>query len=295
MSQTLSTLSLLIILAIWGALPGCTTSGSAALKAPSSRQSFLWEAKKGDQQLTLVGTMHVGISRDDMDPKLWSRLADAETVIVETDVGNQDPALMQSFMLLPKGQDLSKLLGPKHWKRFVEVLKKGDSAFTEDGLKQYTPMAAGALLLQLQAKEEQDMAPGQVPIDQVIYEKAKELKKKTLTFETNKEQLGHLKTVFTIEAVRGMLDDWDAESKEFARLKDTFKRGDSKALDALLEEVPAEIRGVLLDARNRNWMQALPKLSSKRHTLIAVGAAHFAGAKGLLKLLEQNGYSIKPL
>ncbi len=295
MFRGLSKFSLFVILSVWSLLPHCVTPVPSAVTVQPARQSFLWEAKRGQQTLTLVGTMHIGIGPKDMDPKLWARLKDADTVIVETDMTHQDPALMQSFMTAPKDYDLSKQLGAKHWRHLSEILANGGSAMSEEQLKPLSLLAAGALLLQLQAKEDQAIAEGQLAIDQIIFERSQAMGKKTLTFETNREQLGFLKAVFTVEALQKMIDEWDAESGEYAHMKETFKNGDSKALDDLLEEVPKEIRAVLLDERNQNWRQSLPKLAGKQRTLIAVGAAHFAGPKGLLKLLEQDGYVIRPL
>lgn len=288
-------LSFLVILSIWSIIPGCVTPAPSGLKEVPARQSFLWEAQKGEEILTLVGTMHIGITPDDMDPQLWKRLTAADTVIIETDLSAYDPALMQRYMLLPPGQDLAQLLGEKHWARFSAIIARSGNSTPEAQLKAMTPLAAGALLLQLQAKADQEIEEGQLSIDQIIFERAKSLGKKTLTLETNQEQLLYLKSVFTVDALQNMLDEWDEEGTNYADMKEAFKSGDSKALDALLEEIPAAMRAILLDQRNQNWIKELPTLMSGQHTLIAVGAAHYAGAKGLLRLLEAQGYRIKSL
>ncbi|MBC7532583.1 MAG: TraB/GumN family protein [Oligoflexus sp.] len=295
MYQRVSQLSFLIILSIWTIISACVTPSTSSQKTPAPRQSFLWEAQKGDEILTLLGTMHIGITPDDMDPMLWQRIREANTVIIETDISHQDASLMKSYTMLPTGQNLEKLLGPKHWTRFSEIVAKGGNIASEKYLRQLTPLGAGSLLLQIQARADQDIEAGQLSIDQIIFDRAKVLGKTTRTLETNEQQMGYLKAVFTVDALHNMLDEWDEEGSKYSDMKDAFKNGDSKALDALLEEIPADMRGILLDQRNQNWIRDLPGLSDKHHTLIAVGAAHFAGKGGLLKLLEARGYRIKAL
>lgn len=295
MKQTRSKIIFLMILCIWGLITSCVSPSKAVEKYDSRPHSFLWEATKGKQILTLVGTMHVGITPEDMNPVLWSRINQADTVLIETDIGNSDSRLMERFLTMPAGVNLSDMFGKPYWEKFTKVLKDSGSPVPEAQLHTITPLAAGIFLLQSQAKAEDDMKEGQLSIDQIIFDKAKALHKKTRTFETNEEQLIYLKNIFTIDALKKMLDEWTDESESYDTMKKAFNSGDTEALDALLEDVPKEIRTSLLDERNHHWMLALPKLSSPNHTLIAVGAAHFAGPEGLLKLLEHEGYVIHPI
>lgn len=52
---------------------------------------------------------------------------------------------------------------------------------------------------------------------------------------------------------------------------------------------------LLLDNRNRNWMETLPGLMSEKSCLIAVGAGHLPGENGLITLLTKKGYLVKPI
>ncbi|RYZ49312.1 MAG: TraB/GumN family protein [Proteobacteria bacterium] len=283
-----------IILSICLLLTQCVTPANSADKLAKARQSFLWEAKKGEERLTLVGTMHIGITPDDMDPKLWNQLQTADVVIIETDIGGMNPKELHSYMTLPPSEDLRGILGSKPFDRLSEIIAKSGSALPEAQLLRMTPLAAGTLLLQVQAKADQEIAAGQVSIDQVIFERAQEMGKTTRTLETNREQLDTLKTVFDKVAIVKMLEEWDEETSNYEDMKNAFKTGDSETLDSMLAEIPEEVRAELLDKRNANWIKKLPSLQ-KNHTLIAVGAAHYAGKRGLLKLLRDKGYTIKPL
>ena len=50
-----------------------------------------------------------------------------------------------------------------------------------------------------------------------------------------------------------------------------------------------------LDKRNDRWMKVLPGLINKESQFIAVGALHLAGPRGLVKQLEELGYTLTPI
>ncbi len=238
--------------------------------------------------------MHIGIQAGDMDPLVWKRLGEADTVIIETDLSQHTSTLMAKYMSLPPGKDLSVMLGAEHWQKFVKIVKESGSKVTEEYLKSLSPLAAGALLLQVQAKADEDLTAGAESIDSIIYERGRSLGKKLKTLETNEEQLKSLQAVFHIEAIQKVLDEWEAESGNYAELKKAFKEGNSLALDDMLKEVPEDMRHLLLEERNKLWILRLPFLQGKK-TVLAVGAAHFAGEYGLLRLLKEDGYRITPI
>jgi uncharacterized protein YbaP (TraB family) len=48
----------------------------------------------------------------------------------------------------------------------------------------------------------------------------------------------------------------------------------------------------LLDNRNNNWMQQLPKLMKEQTLFVAVGALHLVGETGLVQQLRRKGYTV---
>lgn len=51
----------------------------------------------------------------------------------------------------------------------------------------------------------------------------------------------------------------------------------------------------MVKERNLNWMKVLPALIKKQSQFIAVGALHLGGEYGLVNLLQQSGYTVKPV
>jgi len=63
--------------------------------------------------------------------------------------------------------------------------------------------------------------------------------------------------------------------------------------DAGITKVFNEMEAKMLTDRNANWMQVILEASNDTdNILVAVGAAHLSGKKGLLYLLEQAGYKL---
>lgn|GEM_PF-5566176 len=52
---------------------------------------------------------------------------------------------------------------------------------------------------------------------------------------------------------------------------------------------------VTLDDRNFLWLGKIPAIISQKSTLFVVGAAHLGGEKGLVNLLKQQGFTVRPL
>jgi uncharacterized protein YbaP (TraB family) len=51
----------------------------------------------------------------------------------------------------------------------------------------------------------------------------------------------------------------------------------------------------LLDDRNMNWIVQMKNIMPETPTLFVVGAGHLPGKNGVLKLLENEGYTVEPI
>jgi uncharacterized protein YbaP (TraB family) len=100
-----------------------------------------------------------------------------------------------------------------------------------------------------------------------------------------------------IRSIMNMVNDFDAQKKEFNRMSTIYKSQDLEALYQLIAESP-EMMGsqeLLLDHRNRNWIPVMDSAMKKTSTFFAVGAGHLGGNQGVLELLRKQGYSVKPI
>lgn len=124
--------------------------------------------------------------------------------------------------------------------------------------------------------------------------------------------------VIELEGVARQLDLFDAlperEQRDLlvATVRDHQRRGDEPGhltrawlagdIDRVIDPAQSalladpELREMLLDARNRAWVERLaPLLQEAPQVLIAVGAGHVPGPQGLAALLEARGYTLRPV
>jgi uncharacterized protein YbaP (TraB family) len=57
----------------------------------------------------------------------------------------------------------------------------------------------------------------------------------------------------------------------------------------------AQYMDLLLYNRNANWVSQFPAIAKNASTLFAVGAGHLGGSKGVINLLRQRGYQVRPI
>ncbi|NNE29966.1 MAG: TraB/GumN family protein [Saprospiraceae bacterium] len=96
-----------------------------------------------------------------------------------------------------------------------------------------------------------------------------------------------------VESIRSENDG----NGEFEKMVDLYKSQDIHAMYNLFEseEDMSELEDVLLIMRNKNWIPIMEKMMAEKPTFFAVGAGHLGGPYGVLNLLYQQGYTIKPI
>ena len=60
------------------------------------------------------------------------------------------------------------------------------------------------------------------------------------------------------------------------------------------DPTPEEMAQLLYD-RNHNWVDQMPDIMQAAPTLFVIGAGHLPGEQGLVKLLQEKGYTVEPL
>ncbi len=68
-----------------------------------------------------------------------------------------------------------------------------------------------------------------------------------------------------------------------------------RELEGSDDDLVALVNDVLITKRNHNMLQNMQPHLKKGNAFIAVGALHLPGDTGLLRLLEQRGYRVRPV
>jgi uncharacterized protein YbaP (TraB family) len=85
--------------------------------------------------------------------------------------------------------------------------------------------------------------------------------------------------------------------KEYYDMLKIYKQQDLGALFDLMYKTGdfVDMEEDMLIKRNDKWIPEIETQIKNESTFIAVGAAHLAGSKGLINLLRQKGYTLKPV
>ena len=77
-----------------------------------------------------------------------------------------------------------------------------------------------------------------------------------------------------------------------------YSRQEVDSLYMMIEEqgeLFSEEQAVFLDDRNKKWIPQIEAYIKENRTFIAVGAGHLGGPNGVIRLLEERGYTLTPV
>ena len=80
------------------------------------------------------------------------------------------------------------------------------------------------------------------------------------------------------------------DPQALASLVTAYRSGSIEQIAEVSQAQDARTQEVLLDSRNRRWVQHLEPLMQRGGVFAAVGVGHAPGPLGLLELFSQRGY-----
>jgi uncharacterized protein YbaP (TraB family) len=136
--------------------------------------------------------------------------------------------------------------------------------------------------------------------EQSFMSMAKQQKKEILGLEKLEDQFAVFDKIpdsAEVIMILNMIDDFDGQKKEFAKMTDAYKRKDLQALEKMINASPDMVgyEDLLLVNRNKNWIPVMEKAMSAQATFFAVGAGHLPGEDGIISLLRKAGYTVSPV
>ena len=290
--------------------PAAVASAASAVKSP-----FLWKIE-GPVPSYLYGTIHVPDPRvTNLPPAVEQAFASSGAVFTEIPMDAALQLGMMSKMMLPGDQSLSDVVGADLYARLSSAIQRSlpkDSpgpmaAALTAMLGRMKPWAAMLQLAMIEFLP--DMLAGSKALDTVLFDRAKSEGKETGGLETIDEQLAVFEALTTDEQVRLLkltLDTMEEAQKAgrsaSRELIDGYLTGD---LDKLAEmsndsmkgepELQKKFMARALDGRNVVMVDRLMAKRAERPTKVcffAVGTLHYAGAEGIIALLEKKGLKV---
>lgn len=276
----------------------------------SSYAQLLWEVSGNglEKPSYLFGTHHLApISVIDSTPGLKSVIENVDKVYGEMDMSTSMSQEGQMKILAaaqaPADSTLSKLLSPAQLDSVDSFIKSYMGPIAS--VNNFEPMRPALLNTTLTVFVNAKAMPDynmQQQIDTEIQKRAAALGKEVAGFETIEDQCRALFGAPIITEAESLMEIVRDENKVIdlaTRLSKAYLAGDLEGMFKVMNEssdaADKDWNDRLLNDRNANWMEMMAGLLPTASVLIAVGAGHLPGDKGLINLLRKNGYTVNPV
>jgi len=274
-----------------------------SLAQDNKDNTLLWKISGNglEKPSWLFGTIHL-ICADDavLSENMKKAIRQCDEVYFEVDMDNIFEMMgAMKKMKMTGDTTLQDLLTESDYKKVKAYFETKGSMLPFSMLETYKPMLAASTL------EQGDMpCDNTAMMEQVIMKVAKEQDKKIKGLESMSYQAGVLDSIpyrLQAEQLVSYIDKankGEGDNEEMEEMFRAYKSQDLKKLEDMLVASDAGISAftdILLYHRNRNWVEKLESLLPQKSLLIAVGAGHLPGEKGVINLLRKQGYKLTPV
>lgn len=212
---------------------------------------------------------------------------------------------MQQAMVLPADTTLKSLVTPEQYDTIAAVVKQ----YLGMDLAIFNKVKPSAITTQLVVaagvKLLKDFNPKE-QLDTWFQEQVRKAGKKVGGLETIEQQFQVLYNSQPLARQALLLyctaAHLDQSMDQALRMTRAYMKQDLDGVLAAMEEklgnacdgTPEEMDAMIY-SRNENWAGQLPAIMKQASTLFVVGAGHLPGPKGLLKLMQNQGYTVEAM
>ena len=288
------------------------TAIEAELAATPYSEGNHWVATKGDRQIHFVGTMHFNDPR--MGPvvdRLAPIIETADAVLFETAMSEMEAfqtslAKDWSPVLITDGPTLPELMSEEGWAKLSEITRsKGIPSWMAAKMRPWFLSSVLAVPACLRNSPNPDHG-----LDRRLGEVANAFDIPEVSLEAIETMIAlfdkypieeQVRMVeMTLDLMGGSDNDmytmakayFEERSAEAMLAMEMSARRESKIPPEVFEQMLAEFRNDILIQRNINWIPVNLNQSGNR-IFVAVGAAHLSGEFGVLRLIENEGYTLR--
>ncbi len=249
----------------------------------------------------LFGTIHMICSEDaGLSDSLKSAIKNSDLVYFEVDMDNLFEMIgVMRKMKMRNDTTLADLLSKEDYEKIKKYFEDKETLLPFSVLETYKPLLAASMLMEGSTDCETPEA-----MEEVIMKEAKQHGKNVKGLETMAFQMSIFDTIpYKMQALQLLkyVDDagkGNSDNKEYDNLMQAYKDQDLSKLEELTKTTDmgiANFTDILLYNRNRNWVEKLKTIMPDHSVVIAVGAGHLPGDKGVINLLRKAGYTVKPV
>lgn len=289
-----------------------TTSSSSKTKPPATKpvsakkikdtleKTLLWEISGNGlkQPSYLFGTMHLLCAEDaNLSVNLKKAIREADRIYFEIDMDDMSQMLSAlKYARMNDNTKLSDLLSAEEYVRVKNYFEKNRSILPFSMMERLKPYMLTSLIGE--NGMECDKTNG---MEMIIMQEANKYDKEIKGLETAEFQASLFDSIPYEKQAKELLnyiDSIDVHKNSTSELVKVYREQDLQKMEALTSKSEggiADYLDLLVYNRNRRWLEQLKEILPDKTTLIAVGAGHLPGQSGMINLLRQAGYKVKPL
>ncbi|KOR75963.1 hypothetical protein AM231_25210 [Paenibacillus solani] len=264
-------------------------------------RGFMWEVSHNGTRVYLVGSVHVTDGNFyPLHSKYEKAFAEADYLGVEVDVtkapDKEQQKIMKDMMKYKDGTTLKEHVSKETYAKVEDFLiKNGLKSNAYDTLKPWW-VDGDISRMALEAGDNTEKG-----VDLYFLQKAHERKVSVIELETHASQMGVLASLskeLQEKSLTATLDKYNSGfiNDEVDELLDTWKKGDDQALLKMHDIVTdSEFHKAMHTDRNIAMVDKIEGyLNSNKEEVyfIVVGALHYPGEHGIVKLLQDKGYTV---
>jgi uncharacterized protein YbaP (TraB family) len=276
------------------------TNDVLAAGIPADYQSLFWEIRHKDalKPSYLFGTIHI-IGAEDffLGDNVKDKLIGADRLVMEIDFDEMDINAMADLGLLAEGRSMRDYLPEEDYDLVAKTLSDSIGLSRMSFESVYSRMKP-LFLEQLVIYKFLGENPMSYENEFEFLAEANGVESEGLeSFDDQLRFLDQIPLEQQYEDLLNSIRNWADTREQFNKLLDAYKQQDLNSLHYIIEEEmeSEEMRELLLEKRNTDWIPQLKGYLEQGNAFIAVGAGHLAGDQGLIALLRAAGYEIRPL
>lgn len=275
------------------------TSGLVSAQTEGNSGSLLWKVQsKGSQQPSWIfGTMHLLTNAYiDTLPAVKEAFYSSKTVAVELLIDETVQTKIMEASLLKEGT-LKQILPDSSYALLNEWFKN-EAGIDLTAFDAYNPVAVMTFVMGIAQMKYFPNPPGTVQLDGYFAEEARKEKKELIGLDTIEIQIDALFNSFSTERQIALLNEFLHSGKsvqdQLTMMYNAYLGQNLAEMEELMygSYTPEEIE-VLLDNRNKYWVEQLSTKMNEQSVFLAVGALHLPGENGLIELLRARGFTVE--
>lgn len=295
-------------------LGGCATNKGVKEKASESKPADSTYKKGGEYDVKwpyyeirkdgsiagyLLGTVHMG--KPEMYPfpdKIITDLAKSDNFITEVERTKMEKPADQEgkYAAMMAETPITNEMSEETRKKYQAILASYD--LTEEGLASLNRYGVYMLLFSMVGATDASFDPEEAKTygvdSQLTIHHKKNKKQKNIALETSEFQTEKMIEGFSVpKDINQWVDSLLTKEENANSSSNVGSIQEYMDSGSNIADVPKEQNEILNYARNKTWSEELPDYLKKDHqSFIAVGNAHLVGDRGLVKLLEKQGYKL---